>query len=293
MDTTTSGSVFVDNYQIAAANTITTPVDIGKARVGGTFGTSAVSIQNTSASNGYAEGLNATQGAVTGGASLSGTNVSNLAGGSTSTTITLGLGNATMATSGSKTGTATIDLASNGTNSGYSNTSLTSQVISVSGIVYDYAQPVYTQTSGNGTFGGSGMSYTLDFGTGLALNTNYIATINLANNQISLFQDALGGNYTGGTATGSSTTATNFGGLTAVAPGAFNSFTITFNTSSSGTFNDTLTLAGLSQQSGLSDASLTSINIGLTGTAVPEPATWGLLAFSLTTVMVLRRRRKF
>ena len=38
--------------------------------------------------------------------------------------------------------------------------------------------------------------------------------------------------------------------------------------------------------------------IGNTGndftlTAVPEPATWGLLAFSLTTVMVLRRRRKF
>jgi hypothetical protein len=26
-------------------------------------------------------------------------------------------------------------------------------------------------------------------------------------------------------------------------------------------------------------------------TVVPEPATWGLLAFSLTTVMVLRRRR--
>ncbi|MFZ4778738.1 MAG: PEP-CTERM sorting domain-containing protein [Terrimicrobiaceae bacterium] len=25
---------------------------------------------------------------------------------------------------------------------------------------------------------------------------------------------------------------------------------------------------------------------------MPEPATWGLLAFSLTTVMVLRRRRK-
>ena len=32
-------------------------------------------------------------------------------------------------------------------------------------------------------------------------------------------------------------------------------------------------------------------SIDLTYTAVPEPATWALLAFSLTTVMVLRRRR--
>ena len=33
-------------------------------------------------------------------------------------------------------------------------------------------------------------------------------------------------------------------------------------------------------------------NIQLTGTAIPEPSTWALLAFSLTTVVVLRRRLK-
>ena len=35
----------------------------------------------------------------------------------------------------------------------------------------------------------------------------------------------------------------------------------------------------------------TANDVNLVWTAVPEPATWGLLAFSLTTVMILRRRR--
>ena len=280
-------------YNLAAANAIATPATL-KTRVNGTFGTAALSIQNTAASGNYTEGLNATMGAITGNATVSGTNITNLAGNATSTTISVGLGNANTNTVGNKSGTVTIDLASNGsTTSGLSNTGLTSQLLTVSGIVYDNAQPTFSKViGGSGTFGGNGTSYTLNFGTGLALNTDYTATIRLDNNQISLFQDSLGGNYTGGTATGYATTATNFGGLSAVAPGNFNTFTITFNTGISGTFTDTLTLAGLSQQSGLSDASLTSINIGLTGTAVPEPATWALLAFSLTTVMVLRRRRR-
>jgi autotransporter-associated beta strand protein len=52
--------------------------------------------------------------------------------------------------------------------------------------------------------------------------------------------------------------------------GAFSTVTIT-NPSYAGTFNESTGILSL--------------------TAVPEPATWGLLAFSLTTVMVLRRRR--
>jgi hypothetical protein len=53
--------------------------------------------------------------------------------------------------------------------------------------------------------------------------------------------------------------------------GAFSTVTIT-NPSYAGTFNESTGILSL--------------------TAVPEPATWGLLAFSLTTVMVLRRRRR-
>ena len=49
-------------------------------------------------------------------------------------------------------------------------------------------------------------------------------------------------------------------------------------------------ITGTGLNSGLS---WDTANLGSTGfiTVVPEPTTWALLAFSLTTVMVLRRRR--
>ena len=136
--TADSNSVFLDNYQIAAANAIATPVALTNVHVGGAFGTSALNITNTSSSV-LSEGLDANQGTVTGGASVSGTNISNLAGGSSSTTISVGLGAASTATAGLKTGTVAIDLASNGANSGYAPTALTQQVITVNGGVYNLA----------------------------------------------------------------------------------------------------------------------------------------------------------
>ena len=135
--TADSNSVYLDNYQIAAAN-IPTPVALTNVHVGGTFGTSALNITNT-ASSVLSEGLNATKGAVTGDANVGGTNIVNLAGGASSTSISVGLGAASTATAGLKTGTVTIDLASNGANSGYADTALASQVITVNGKVYDYA----------------------------------------------------------------------------------------------------------------------------------------------------------
>ena len=66
--------------------------------------------------------------------------------------------------------------------------------------------------------------------------------------------------------------------------GTYNLFT--GFTSESGTFANGITysLAGAA-------GTFNYTNGDLTLTAVPEPATWALLAFSLTTVMVLRRRR--
>jgi autotransporter-associated beta strand protein len=127
----TSGSVFLDNYQVAAANTIATPVELGNVHVGGA-GASALSIANTGSSI-LSEGLNATKGAVTGNATVSGTDITNLAGGASSTDISVGVNTAT---AGAKTGAVTIGLASNGANSGYADTPLDSQVITVNGSVY-------------------------------------------------------------------------------------------------------------------------------------------------------------
>ena len=286
VDTATSGSVFLDNYALATTGTIAA-VNLGKARVGGSFsGSGALSVSNTTAANnGFTEGLNATQGAITGGVIAGGSNVSNLAGASSSTTLTAGF---STATSGAKSGTTTIDLASSGTNSGYADTSLTSQTVGVTGNVYDYATALFSQTGGDGSLTGSGTSYTLDFGSALALSTYYTATIQLANGTFfNAFQDNLGGSYTTGGAGEFSNTAASFSNLVS---NGNNSFTVTFFTGSTGTFNGTLDFAGLSQQADLTDANLANINIAFTGTAVPEPNVAALLG-GLGVLALLRRRR--
>ena len=283
------GNVDLNLYRLGA--TTIGNATLTNVHVGGSFANSALSIQNTASNDGFSEGLNATQGATTGNATVSGTNVTNLAAGSTSSTILVGLGgNATTGTSGNKSGTVSIGLASNGSGtSGYGNTALSAQIISVSGVVYDYAAPSYSQTGGNGSLSGGGHSYTLNFGTGLALDTTYTANIDLTNGFVSGFQDLLGGTFNS-IGIGFSTNAVAFNGL---AVSASHSYTVSFITSSQGTFNGTLTLTGLSQPdgSGLTPESLGTYDIALVANAVPEPSTWALLAFSLTTVMVLRRRR--
>ena len=71
---------------------LTTPVSLGNVHVGGTFGTSSLSITNTAASDGYSEGLDAAFGTLTGAASSGGGPISNLAAGGNSTAMTVGLG---------------------------------------------------------------------------------------------------------------------------------------------------------------------------------------------------------
>jgi hypothetical protein len=250
----------------------------------------ALNISNTAPSGLFTEGLNATVGSTTGGASGSGS-ISNLGGGASSTAISLSIAGASTSTSGIKSGTVDINLASNGTNSGLANLGLGFQTVGVNGTVYDYADAVFSKTGGVGTFGGSGLSYTLDFGTGLAINTNYTATIQLANAlfMFSSFQDDLGGSYSNIVSSefSSGVEGTTIASLVA---GGNNSFTITFNTTSTGGFGDTLTFTGLSQQSGLSDASLGAFNIVLSGATIPEPNVAALLA-GLGTLLLLRRRR--
>ncbi|MCE9612342.1 MAG: autotransporter-associated beta strand repeat-containing protein [Chthoniobacter sp.] len=135
--------IFLDGYRFGAANAISTPVSLGNLRVGGTFGTSALSIQNTAAADTFSEGLDASGGTPTGHASTTGS-ISNLPAGATdNTSVLVGLGgNANTGTAGAKTGTVPITLATNGTGtSGYASTALTGQTVTVNGGVYDFANP--------------------------------------------------------------------------------------------------------------------------------------------------------
>jgi autotransporter-associated beta strand protein len=272
-------------YNVAAPNTITSSVSLGKVRVGGTFGNSTLTISNTAAAGSYTEGLNAAVSSTTGAATASGS-FSNLAGGSSSTALSVGLGIAN--TSGIQSGNVVIGLESNGTNSGLTALGLNSQTIEVSGGVYDFADAAFSKTAGAGALSGSGTSYTLDFGTGLALNTSYTATFQLANLLLSGngYQDNLGGSYALTGASQFATTASSFSGLDA---GGTNSFTVTFFTGTTGSFSGGLALAGLSQQPGLSDAALATINIAIAGVAIPE--TSAALLGGLGMLTLLRRRR--
>ena len=100
------------------------------------FGSSSVTITNTSASGAYTEKLDAVISS-SNGATGSGS-ISLLAGGSNSSAITVG--GLSTATSGAKSGTVTLGLTSDGTGtSGLGNTSLGSTNIQVTGGVYNYA----------------------------------------------------------------------------------------------------------------------------------------------------------
>jgi hypothetical protein len=93
-------------YNLAAANAISTPVNLGNVHVGGTFGTSALTLTNTAASGSYTEKLDGAFTGATGSASNAGS-VSLLAGqGSDTTSLLVGLGGSShTGTAGAITGT--------------------------------------------------------------------------------------------------------------------------------------------------------------------------------------------
>ena len=126
-------------YRLAAASTHTPePVNLGNIHVGGSFGTQALTLQNTAADDGYSEKLNASIGGATGDASASGSFNLLAPTLTNSTSLIVGLGNTT--TAGAKTGTATITLTSDGTGtSGLGTSSLGTQTVNVSGNVYRLA----------------------------------------------------------------------------------------------------------------------------------------------------------
>jgi len=129
-------------YRLASANSIATPVNLDSIRVGGTFGTQALSIQNTAAADLYSEKLDASFGALTGSASTNGGTIDLLGAGLTdNTSMSVGLGTAVQNTRGTFSGTALVNLVSDGSGtSGLGTTNLTGQEIEVTG---DVVGPVF------------------------------------------------------------------------------------------------------------------------------------------------------
>ncbi len=142
-------------YRYAAPNTITATVDLGNVHQGGSFGTSALSIQNTATADSYSERLNAAFSTLGGSASTNSGSITGLAaGGSDNTAMTVGLGGADTGVAGAKSGTVLVALTSNGSGtSGLANTALTGQTITVNGVVYSGAGVWNNASSGTYDYG--------------------------------------------------------------------------------------------------------------------------------------------
>lgn len=282
-------------YNLAAANTFNTPVNLGITHVSGTFGSTSLSIKNTAAaSGGYTEGLNA-GGTATGAASVIGT-IGNLGAQVTSTDISVGLGgSAHTGTAGLVSGTVGIALASSGINSGLGDTGLTTQDVTVNGQVNYYAAGAFAKSSGDGDFAGSGTSYTLTLGT---YNLNdaaktFSTVLTLTNTEFdAIYQDFLAGTLS---LTGDGFTLT---GLSAVnlASGNSTQLTLSFDTtgiaaSGVGTYTGVLTFSGTSVNTSNSTG-LDSVSVAVGLQVVPEPATWSMIVGGLGLMAFGQRARR-
>ena len=151
---------------------------------------------------------------------------------------------------------------------------------------------IHVDTGGTGTVTGTAWVSTLSLGT-YAANTIYTLTVAIATpNPWATPLNSIIALGTDGSNPGSAlaSTTTNVGSLSST---AFQDITLTLDTSvvtSAVGQNIVVLLEHNATTGALYGRDIFYDNVRLTS-AVPEPATWGLIAFSLTAVMVCHRRR--
>ena len=146
-NTATAGSVYLDLYRLASANSIGT-VNFGTVITGGTT-SRTLSIQNTAANDGYSEKLDASIGSATSGFTAGGSFTALTAGSTNNSSLVVGMDTSAV---GAKTGSATLALNSNGSGtSGYGTTALPTQTVNFVGDVLDHASGSLTASASFGT----------------------------------------------------------------------------------------------------------------------------------------------
>jgi PEP-CTERM motif len=250
----------------AAAGNASSPVQVANQRIGGS-NSAAVAVSNTIPTSAYSEDLNASVGATTGAVSASGSIAGRVAG--TSNTGT-GAINVSVDTSsaGAKTGGVTLAYqtagAVNGVSNGLGTASVGTQVVTVSGNVYQAAA-------------GALQSAPLNFGTvqvGQAVSQNLVVR-NTATGAAGFVED-LNASFGASNGTGASLISGS-GGLSGIVAGSNSSaangvMTVSVNTSAAGVVNGGIAVnyatagavGGVSN--GLGTASVGSQNYGVAGT---------------------------
>lgn len=212
-------------YNVAVGSAAT-PVNLGNTRVGGTL-SGNVNVSNT-APAAFSEKLDATFGANTGQVSNNGGSISLLTAG-TSNNTSMGVSLNT-ATSGAKTGTATLNYVSNGNGtSGLGTIAAGSQAVTVNGNVY---QAAIGQLNGTA----------LNFGTvQVGQNVSQVLSITNAATGAAGFVEDLNASF--GAKAGTGTSLFNgTGSIAGLLAGSTNNsaMTVSVNTSSAGTVNGTI-----------------------------------------------------
>jgi hypothetical protein len=243
-----------------------TSLDFGIVHVGDTA-QKTITVNNTAANDGFSESLDGSFSGDTGHLTGSGSFAA-LAPGAASGAPKVTLDTST---AGSKSGTSTIALVSNGTgSSGLANTPLASQVISAIGQVNNYAVATFAKDSGAATFSGSGNAYTVSFGRRTIGETSPVVTLRVTNSAAGP-ADTLAGSFV--STEGRDFALTGFGDFSNIGAGQSQTgLNISLRTDRLGTFSQTITLNGLGQNTSGYSGALAPIIITLTGEVAPVPA---------------------
>lgn len=248
-------------YNLAAGSATPTPVSITNQRVGGSA-SQLLTVANTAAAGVYSEALNASFSGTGGAATTnSGSIVSLIAGGSNSSAMSVGVNTAS---AGAKTGSATLAYVSDGTgsngNSGLAPSSVGSQIINVSGNVYQLAA-------------GQVNTAALNFGTvqvGQAVS-QVLSISNVASGPAGFVED-LNASFGAASGTGAALIS-GTGSINALAAGASNGTAMTVNvdTSATGSINGAIAVNYVSAGSvggvsnGLAAVAVGSSDFGVSG----------------------------
>jgi hypothetical protein len=199
-----------------------------------------LSIANTAANDGYSENLTASITDSTGGFIPFLSTTGDIAAGSTSDAIALGL---STASAGSFNGAVTLDLQSDGSGiDALGTVDLGRQTFNISATVYNYASAALAEVTGPGALGGDAANgYTLDLGTVQLGASAPSASLKVLNAATGLSDQLKGSFETGGA---DSTAFTNdFQAFEGLAAGRSDTgLSVTLNTSQAGTFSETITL---------------------------------------------------